>query len=82
MVRERQLISAAWIPFAAFIKIIGQQLIDERLQTLKQQIESSEEVEESFLASILGDDKLSLEEVYANITELMTAAVDTVKKNM
>ena len=54
-------------------------MIDERLQTLKQQIESSEEVEESFLASILGDDKLSLEEVYANITELMIAAFDTVK---
>ncbi len=62
------------------MQIAGQQLIDERLQTLKQQIESSEEVEESFLASILGDDKLSLEEVYANITELMTAAVDTVSR--
>ncbi len=58
--------------------MLGAKLIDERLAELKHQIETTGEAEDSFLASLLGEDKLSLEEVYGNVTELMAAAVDTV----
>ncbi len=56
----------------------GGKLIEERLAELTHQIQATGEPEESFLASLLGDGKLSLEETYGNLTEIMAAAVDTV----
>ncbi len=48
---------------------------------MKQQIQTTGEAEGSFLASLLGEDKLSLEETYGNLTEIMAAAVDTVRRD-
>lgn len=59
----------------------GGKLIDERLAEMKQQIQTTGEAEGSFLASLLGEDKLSLQETYGNLTEIMAAAVDTVRRD-
>ncbi len=48
---------------------------------MNQHIQATGQAEDSFLASLLGDDKLSLEETYGNLTEIMAASVDTVRYN-
>ena len=52
-------------------------MIDEKLEDLKVKTSKNEEVS-GFLSTILINETMSIGEIYANISELMAAAVDTV----
>lgn len=52
-------------------------MIDSKLAEIKARVEAGEEVS-GFLASMLLRESLSVDDLYANISELMLAAVDTV----
>ena len=55
----------------------GKKFIDEKMEQIQKNINNNEEVS-GFLSSLLASQKISMEEIYANISELMAAAVDTV----
>ena len=52
-------------------------MIDEKLEEIKAKLARNEEVS-GFLSTILANETMSIGEIYANISELMAAAVDTV----
>jgi len=60
---------------------VGAKMIDKRLEEMNQQLLNNEEVS-GFLSSLLASQKMSLKEIYANISELMAAAVDTTSNTM
>ena len=55
----------------------GGKMIDQRLQEIHEKLLNKEDVT-GFLSTLLATQKMSLNEIYANISELMAAAVDTV----
>ena len=55
----------------------GKSMIDSKIEEIRSRVESGEKVS-GFLASLLLNENLSIDDIYANISELMLAAVDTV----
>ena len=55
----------------------GKSMIDSKIKEIRSRVESGENVS-GFLASLLLNENLSIDDIYANISELMLAAVDTV----
>ncbi|XP_010728264.2 cytochrome P450 27C1 [Larimichthys crocea] len=51
--------------------------IDKRLTEIKSQLERGEEVKGGLLTHLLISKKMSMEEIYANMTEMLLAGVDT-----
>lgn len=55
---------------------LAHKIIDERIREIRETKEEGEHV--GFITHFLREDSMSLKDVYANISELMGAAVDTV----
>ncbi|XP_077979518.1 1,25-dihydroxyvitamin D(3) 24-hydroxylase, mitochondrial-like [Glandiceps talaboti] len=63
---------------------IGKTLIDEKMEKVTTELSESktEDVEADFLTYLVSQEKLTLEELYANTTELLLAAVDTTSNGL
>lgn len=53
--------------------------IDKRLKEIQSQLERGEEVKGGLLTHMLITKEMSVEEIYANVTEMLLAGVDTVR---
>lgn len=61
-----------------FLCVSGQIHIDRKLAEIKQNLERGEEVNGGLLTHMLVTKEMNLEEIYANMTEMLLAGVDTV----
>lgn len=52
--------------------------VDKRFKEIKAQVERGEKVKGGLLTHMLTTMELSVEEIYANVTEMLLAGVDTV----
>lgn len=59
--------------------VLGQIHIDRKLGEIKQKVERREEVKGGLLTHLLVTKEMNLEEIYANMTEMLLAGVDTVR---
>lgn len=59
-----------------FVSGSAHKTIDERIREIKETAATGEHV--GFITHFLKEDTMSIKDVYANISELMAAAVDTV----
>lgn len=59
----------------------GKRLIDKKMTEISERLEKGEEID-GFLPAMISDSKLTREELYANISELMLGAVDTTSNTM
>lgn len=58
--------------------ILGMIHVDKRFNDIKAQLERGEEVKGGLLTHLLVTKEMSIEEIYANVTEMLLAGVDTV----
>lgn len=56
----------------------GQIHVDNKLKAIQSQLDQGEVVNGGLLTDLLGRKELTLEEIYANMTEMLLAGVDTV----
>lgn len=56
----------------------GQIHVDNKLKSIQSQLDQGEEVNGGLLTYLLVSKELTLEEIYANMTEMLLAGVDTV----
>lgn len=56
--------------------------IDKRLKEITSQLERGEEVKGGVLTHMLTSKEMSIEEIYANVTEMLLAGVDTVRAGL
>lgn len=59
--------------------VSGQIHIDRKLEEIKQKVGRGEEVKGGLLTHMLVTKEMNLEEIYANMTEMLLAGVDTVR---
>lgn len=59
---------------------LGQIHIDRKLAELKKKLDKGEEVKGGLLTHMLITKEMNLEEIYANMTEMLLAGVDTVRQ--
>lgn len=65
-------------PFLCLCPIPGHIHVNKRLAQIKDQLERGEEVKGGFLTHLLVTKEMTMEEIYANVTEMLLAGVDTV----
>lgn len=51
------------------------------MEVLQQRLDDNQDVEGQYLAYLLSNTQMSMKDVYGNISELLLAGVDTVKKS-
>ncbi|XP_033096278.1 1,25-dihydroxyvitamin D(3) 24-hydroxylase, mitochondrial-like [Anneissia japonica] len=62
---------------------VSRELIDRKLNELAEKVENNDKVDDgSFLAYLVAQNKLSEEEIYGSMTELLAAAVDTTSNSV
>ncbi|MEQ2182702.1 hypothetical protein GOODEAATRI_024984 [Goodea atripinnis] len=59
-------------------QIEGKILIDKKMEEIQQRVENNQTVEGEYLTYLLSNTKMSTKDVYASVTELLLAGVDTV----
>lgn len=59
--------------------LLGQIHVDKRLSEIKKKMEKGEEIKGGLLTHMLVTREMNLEEIYANMTEMLLAGVDTVR---
>uniref|UniRef100_A0A3Q2QM96 Cytochrome P450, family 27, subfamily A, polypeptide 1.1 n=1 Tax=Fundulus heteroclitus TaxID=8078 RepID=A0A3Q2QM96_FUNHE len=57
-------------------------LIDNKLEDIEQRVENSQNVESEYLTYLLSNTKISTKDVYASVTELLLAGVDTTSNTL
>ena len=65
------------------MRVAGKSYVDEKVTELavaqaQSRTSGSEEQQDGFLVHLLTNNRLTMSEIYANVTELMLAGVDTV----
>lgn len=50
------------------------------MEVLQQRLDDNQDVEGQYLAYLLSNTQMSMKDVYGNVSELLLAGVDTVKK--
>lgn len=60
--------------------LAGKIHIDKKLSEIKKKLADGEEVKGGLLTHLLVTQEMSLEEIYANMTEMLLAGVDTVRE--
>lgn len=63
----------------SFVSIPGCVHVDKRLKQIESQLQRGEKVTGGLLTYILVANEMSIEEIYANVTEMLLAGVDTVR---
>ncbi|XP_015214819.2 sterol 26-hydroxylase, mitochondrial [Lepisosteus oculatus] len=61
---------------------VAKRLIDKKVKEMSEKIEKGETVEGMYLTYLLSSKKLSLDEIYVSITELLLGGVDTTSNTM
>ena len=61
-----------------YVFTVGQRMIDNKVAEIRRDLDEGREVS-GFLAPLLMSDKFSVDDIYANVSELMFAGVDTVR---
>lgn len=74
----------SFLPYQLFIppssiSILGCVHVDKRLKQIESQLQRGEKVTGGLLTYILVAKEMSVEEIYANVTEMLLAGVDTVR---
>lgn len=69
------LLCQLWFPLSVSA---GKRLIDRKMEELEGQVERGKEVS-GYLSYLLASGRLSLDEVYGSVAELLLAGVDTVR---
>ncbi|XP_013855399.1 sterol 26-hydroxylase, mitochondrial [Austrofundulus limnaeus] len=69
---------AGWEGIFTFAKV----LIDKKMKDIQQQVDKNEDVKGEYLTYILSNTEMSLKDVYASITELLLAGVDTTSNTL
>ncbi len=59
--------------------VLGQIHVDKRLSDIKKELEKGKEIKGGLLTHMLVTREMNLEEIYANMTEMLLAGVDTVR---
>lgn len=59
--------------------VLGQIHVDRKLSEIKRKMERGEEIKEGLLTRMLVTREMNVEEIYANMTEMLLAGVDTVR---
>lgn len=59
--------------------VLGQIHVDKRLSEIKKKMNKGEEIKGGLLTHMLVTREMNLEEIYANMTEMLLAGVDTVR---
>lgn len=59
--------------------VLGQIHVDRKLSEIKRKMERGEEIKGGLLTHMLVTREMNLEEIYANMTEMLLAGVDTVR---
>lgn len=52
------------------------------MEVLQQRLDDNQDVEGQYLAYLLSNTQMSMKDVYGNVSELLLAGVDTVKKKV
>lgn len=74
----RPSLHAAPLTFVCVGLVSGVVHVDKRFGDIKAQLQRGEEVKGGMLTHMLTTMEMSLEEIYANVTEMLLAGVDTV----
>ncbi|XP_076871784.1 sterol 26-hydroxylase, mitochondrial [Brachyhypopomus gauderio] len=61
---------------------VARRLIDRKVKQMEEQMERGERVDGTYLTSLLSSNKISLEEIYITITELLLGGVDTTSNTL
>lgn len=61
-----------------FLHRKGQIHVDNKLRDIKSLLDQGKEVDGGLLTTLLNSKELTVEEIYANMTEMLLAGVDTV----
>ncbi|MEQ2260495.1 hypothetical protein XENORESO_019443 [Xenotaenia resolanae] len=69
---------ASWDGIFSFSKI----LIDKKMEEIQQRVENNQTVEGEYLTYLLSNTKMSTKDVYASVTELLLAGVDTTSNTL
>lgn len=59
--------------------VLGQIHVDKKLSDIKKKMKRGEEIKGGLLTHMLVTREMNLEEIYANMTEMLLAGVDTVR---
>lgn len=59
--------------------VLGQIHVDKKLSEVKRKMERGEEIKGGLLTHMLVTREMSVEDIYANMTEMLLAGVDTVR---
>ena len=71
-----------WIFTSISALLLATNLIDKKMEVLQQRLDDNQDVEGQYLAYLLSNTQMSMKDVYGNISELLLAGVDTVKKSL
>lgn len=69
---------AGWEGIFSFAK----ELIDKKMEVIRQRVENSQDVEGEYLTYLLSNTQLSIKDVYGSVTELLLAGMDTTSNTL
>uniref|UniRef100_A0A3B3UUM9 Cytochrome P450 family 27 subfamily A member 1 n=1 Tax=Poecilia latipinna TaxID=48699 RepID=A0A3B3UUM9_9TELE len=69
---------ASWDGIFSF----GKTLIDKKMEDIQQRVDNDQNVEDEYLTYLLSNSQLSIKDIYASVTELLLAGVDTTSNTL
>ncbi|XP_054908902.1 sterol 26-hydroxylase, mitochondrial-like isoform X2 [Poeciliopsis prolifica] len=69
---------ASWDGIFSF----GKTLIDKKMEDIQQRLDNDQDVEDEYLTYLLSNSQLSTKDIYASVTELLLAGVDTTSNTL
>ncbi|XP_027878223.1 sterol 26-hydroxylase, mitochondrial-like [Xiphophorus couchianus] len=69
---------ASWDGIFSF----GKTLIDKKMEDIQQRVDNDQDVEDEYLTYLLSNSQMSTRDIYASVTELLLAGVDTTSNTL